>query len=125
MKTIAYAMGDHPIYKNMRPILLKRIKILSKDILRNLATTYFMTDKGVQEFEDNLVSKLENMPEIDKDTIYFDGIKRIEEKLQNIFEEYPNSRVVVFIDDLDRCSPETALQIFESVKVFLEINGFE
>ena len=111
--------------KICRPILLKRIKILSKDILRNLATTYFMTDKGVQEFEDNLVSKLENMPEIDKDTIYFDGIKRIEEKLQNIFEEYPNSRVVVFIDDLDRCSPETALQIFESVKVFLEINGFE
>jgi hypothetical protein len=124
MKTIAYAMGEHPIYKNMKPILLKSIKILSRDILRNLATTYFMTEKGVQEFEENFLSKLENLPEIDKDTIYFDGIKKIEEKMQSIFVEYPSSRIVVFIDDLDRCSPETALQVFESVKVFLEIKGF-
>ncbi|MBA2268430.1 MAG: hypothetical protein H0W19_08865 [Nitrosopumilus sp.] len=26
--------------------------------------------------------------------------------------------------DLDRCSPETAVEVFESIKVFLDIEGF-
>lgn len=38
MKTIAYAMGEHPIYKDLKPIIIRGLEILSKDILRNLAT---------------------------------------------------------------------------------------
>ncbi len=33
-------------------------------------------------------------------------------------------RIVIFIDDLDRCSPKRALEVFESVKVFLDVEGF-
>ena len=124
MKTIAFAMGEHPIYKDIKPILIRGLEILSKDILRNLATRYVMTEQGFKEFEEKLIPKLENLPEIDKDTIYFDGIKKVENKIQEIFQTYPTSRIVVFIDDLDRCSPETALEVFESVKVFFEIDGF-
>ena len=93
-------MGEHPIYKNLKPILLRGMEILSKDILRNLATHYFMTDKGVGEFEEKLITKLESLPEIDKDTIYFDGVRKIEEKMAEILQQYPNSRIVVFVDDL-------------------------
>ena len=32
-------------------------------------------------------------------------------------------RLVVFIDDLDRCTPEKAIEVFESIKVFFEIKG--
>ena len=31
--------------------------------------------------------------------------------------------IVVFIDDLDRCNPEKALEILESVKSFLDVEG--
>jgi len=34
-----------------------------------------------------------------------------------------NRRIYVFIDDLDRCLPEDALTIFESIKLFLDANG--
>jgi KAP family P-loop domain len=124
MKTIAYAMGDHPIYNNIKPILIRGLEILSKDILRNLATRYVMTEEGFKEFEEKLIPKLEKLPEIDKDTIYFDGIKKVEDKIREISQIYTTSRIVVFIDDLDRCSPETALEVFESVKIFFEIDGF-
>ena len=123
MKTIAFAMGEHPIYKSIKPILIKGIENISKGILHNLTTKYLLTSEDSKDFEKKLFSKLENLYEIDKDTIYFDGIKKIEEKMESIFENHPNSKVVVFIDDLDRCSPETALEVFESIKVFLEMKG--
>ncbi len=35
----------------------------------------------------------------------------------------PNFKMVIFIDDLDRCFPQTALEIIESIKSFLDIEG--
>jgi hypothetical protein len=34
------------------------------------------------------------------------------------------SRVVIFIDDLDRCLPENALEVLESIKLFFDLVGF-
>lgn len=34
------------------------------------------------------------------------------------------NRIVVFVDDLDRCLPENALQVLESMKLFFDLNGF-
>jgi KAP family P-loop domain len=33
-------------------------------------------------------------------------------------------RIVVFVDDLDRCLPENALQVLESMKLFFDLPGF-
>lgn len=33
-------------------------------------------------------------------------------------------RIVVFVDDLDRCLPESALQVLESMKLFFDFDGF-
>ena len=33
-------------------------------------------------------------------------------------------RIVVFVDDLDRCLPESALQVVESMKLFFDLEGF-
>ena len=81
-------------------------------------------DHGIEEFEKGLYPKIEHLDEIDKDTIYFDGINKIEGEITKIIDKHPNSRVVVFIDDLDRCSPKKALEVFESIKVFLDLKGF-
>jgi hypothetical protein len=124
MKTIAYAMGEHPVYKNIRPILLKGIGIFTKGILHRLVTQYLITEKEYEEFEKNLTPKMELLAEVDKQTIYFDGLEKIEKEMERILQLYPNTRVVVFIDDLDRCSPKTVLEVFESTKVFLGIKGF-
>ena len=80
-----------------------------------------MTEKGLQELETRLLPKMELLSKVDKDTIYFDGVQKIEEEMKKISKK---NRIVVFIDDLDRCSPATALEVFESIKVFLGIEGF-
>jgi hypothetical protein len=78
----------------------------------------------VEEFKETILPKMDLLTEIDKDTIYFDGIYKIEEDMRAIMKEYTSTRVVVFIDDLYRCSPKKALEVFESIKVFLGIDGF-
>ena len=34
-----------------------------------------------------------------------------------------NLKLVIFVDDLDRCTPEKAAEIFESIKLFFDIDG--
>src|SRR5581483_1839172 len=40
------------------------------------------------------------------------------------FVEGGARRVVVFIDDLDRCLPLNALEVLESMKLFFDLEGF-
>jgi predicted KAP-like P-loop ATPase len=50
---------------------------------------------------------------------------RVKEELENIRvkKDTKNFRLVIFIDDLDRCTPERALEILESIKTFFDIEG--
>ncbi|HXT84439.1 MAG TPA: P-loop NTPase fold protein [Verrucomicrobiae bacterium] len=50
--------------------------------------------------------------------------ERLADALNKIKEKISSPRVVVFIDDLDRCNPEKALEILESIKAFFDIEGF-
>ncbi|MBI3538348.1 MAG: SUMF1/EgtB/PvdO family nonheme iron enzyme, partial [Chloroflexi bacterium] len=34
-----------------------------------------------------------------------------------------NARLVVFVDDLDRCLPEKAIEVLEAIKLFLDVKG--
>lgn len=51
----------------------------------------------------------------------------LKEELQAIRDdnddEYNDFRIVIFIDDLDRCTPERALELLESIKTFFDIEG--
>jgi predicted KAP-like P-loop ATPase len=66
------------------------------------------------EFEPGKVG-LQNQVEED---LYYDNLKAIETTL-----EKTEKKIVVFIDDLDRCAPDKILEVLESTKVFLDIKG--
>jgi hypothetical protein len=102
--------------------MLRGIGIIGRDILRNLALRYAMTEKGLKERKTS--SQMDFLSKIDKDTIYFDGLRKIEEEMQKISNTNSHNRIVIFIDDLDRCSPKTAIEVFESIKAFLGLEGF-
>lgn len=121
MKTVAYAMAELPKYREVKKVLLRGLGIIGKDLLRNLALKYAMTEKGLEDLEKNILPKMEILSKVDKDTIYFDGIQKIEEEMHEIIK---TNRIVVFIDDLDRCNSKKALEVFESTKIFLDIEGF-
>ncbi|HEX7335491.1 MAG TPA: P-loop NTPase fold protein [Pyrinomonadaceae bacterium] len=36
---------------------------------------------------------------------------------------FKNQRLVIFVDDLDRCLPEKAIEVLEAIKLFLDVKG--
>lgn len=56
------------------------------------------------------------------ESIYFD-LRSVLQAL-TLGHRNPSLRLVVLIDDLDRCLPEKAIQVLESVKLFLNVPGF-
>ena len=71
--------------------------------------------------EKNLLPKMDILSSVDKETVYFEGIEKIENEMKKVLKSH---EIVVFIDDLDRCEPDKALEVLESIKVFLDIEGF-
>ena len=51
--------------------------------------------------------------------LYYAELDAIETSLKET-----DKKIVVFIDDLDRCAPDKILEVLESTKVFLEIKNF-
>ena len=48
----------------------------------------------------------------------------VKDELERINKnETKNLKLVIFVDDLDRCTPERALEILESIKTFFDIEG--
>ena len=79
-----------------------------------------------------LPDALKDLSESIQKTKRIEHIQKIQfkEQFQHRFEEIiktyyinRNKKVVIFIDDLDRCLPEKALEIIESIKTFMDIEG--
>lgn len=53
---------------------------------------------------------------------HFDFINKFEDKFDKLVKKYveENGRLVIFIDDLDRCLPENAITVMEALKLYLD-----
>lgn len=124
LKTLAFGMSKHEKYEKVSTSIWNGLKIISKDLLKQFFTQSILTEEGWNEIQTKLTEKMKLLQQFDQETIYFDGLKLIEDEMEKIRETDESSRIVVFIDDLDRCSPKKALEVLESIKVFLDIRGF-
>jgi formylglycine-generating enzyme required for sulfatase activity len=66
--------------------------------------------------------------EREKTKIFSEHVQSLEQfqgKFQWLVKEYvqPQGKLVVFIDDLDRCMPEKAIEVLEAIKLFLDVEG--
>jgi formylglycine-generating enzyme required for sulfatase activity len=52
------------------------------------------------------------------------SLEQFERELRAVIEKYVQpKRLVVFVDDLDRCLPEKAVDVLEAIKLFLDVEG--
>lgn len=84
-------------------------------------------DRGLPEHVEDLLAAVRR----EVHTYRIEHLQSVEQ-FEALFHEalrlaFPNSetpgRLIVFVDDLDRCLPEKALEILEAIKLFLEVEG--
>jgi hypothetical protein len=57
-------------------------------------------------------------------SFYHASFRALEDAFAKFAAAGTDRRIVVFVDDLDRCLPENALQVLESMKLFFDLSGF-
>ena len=75
-------------------------------------TFTFSPAKASNEMKE--ISKIANTQ-----SLYFDSFKYLEKSIK----QFGDLSFVVFIDDLDRCAPDKIIQMFESIKLFMDFPG--
>jgi len=122
LKTVAYELANHQKFGGMSKTILNGLTITGKDLIQDISLKMLSNKENIDDELENMMDFLNGLA---RDSIYFEGLKKIKSQMQQIREsEGKDYRIVVFIDDLDRCSPEKALQVLESIKLFLDIEGF-
>ena len=105
-----------------RPELNKLQDNISKALSSLISATSVGLSLGIANIELN-PGEGKNDETDKQETLYYSKFKQIEMALKEVNKEN-NLRIVVFIDDLDRCAPDKVLEVLESIKIFLGISGF-
>jgi hypothetical protein len=132
LKSIAYALPAEKQFEELKQKLeTSAINFLKKtpDILTSIISKYAseedeISHEMIDSFKRELNSKIQLIAELDRDTVYFDGFEEIKKEIKNLRLNNPAFRIIVFVDDLDKCSPKKALEILELIRVFHDIEGF-
>ena len=52
------------------------------------------------------------------------NLEQFQREFFNLVQKhFKNQRLVIFVDDLDRCLPEKAIEVLEAIKLFLDVEG--
>ncbi|HYY85835.1 MAG TPA: P-loop NTPase fold protein, partial [Nitrososphaeraceae archaeon] len=132
LKNIAFALPTEKQFEVLKQKLeTGAINFLKKtpDILTSIISKYAseedeISNEMLDTFKKELNSKIQLIAELDRDTLYFDGLDEIKKEIRNLRLDNPSFRIIVFVDDLDKCSPKKALEILELIRIFHDIEGF-
>ena len=132
LKNIAYTLPADKEFENLKQKLeTSAINFLKRtpDILTSIISKYAseedeISHEMINTFKKELNSKIQLIAELDRDSIYFDGFREINKEIKNLRKDNPAFRIVIFVDDLDKCSPGKAFEILEMIRVFHDIEGF-
>jgi hypothetical protein len=122
LKTVGYSMAGHPRFDTLSKTIFRGLTIVSKDMMEHIAMQVVAKQNSANDEE--IDQKMDYINKMYRDSVYYEGLDKIKREMHAIRQEDPECRVVIFIDDLDRCSPNKALEILESIKLFLDIEGF-
>lgn len=82
-------------------------------------------EKMKREFDHVTFDDVEDFVDENKPAL-LEGIELIRDDILPLIrgiEQNEDLKLIVFVDDLDRCTPEKAAEIFESIKVFFDLKG--
>jgi hypothetical protein len=137
VRTIILHLEDHveklENEKSPKTVIFKNLRDKFRKVgLAIVQSSTATAEAGAASFQTDIGKAYDNYKS--EGSFFKDGVRvqfykhisdNIKEQLEKIRSEKDteNFRIVLFIDDLDRCTPERALEILESIKTFFDIEG--
>ncbi|MBO5739741.1 MAG: hypothetical protein J6R52_01590 [Alphaproteobacteria bacterium] len=101
---------------------IKNIKSLLKSLW--VAIESISVNSPITKFPISMTFNVEHFRrQLNKLTIKEDMLQNAKRELANYIKSLPHEKMVLIVDDLDRCRPDTAVKILETVKHFFDIDG--
>ena len=109
LKSIAYSIETNDEFKETSNKIKKAMPIITKNVFDGILTKF--SGVSLSKIIDEINCGMEDLSKLEKGTIHYDGLLNVSKELKD-----SNKKIIVFIDDLDRCSPEknnTGFRIYE------------
>ena len=118
IKSVLLSLDENVLRRGLRKIISKRQLLAGGKILFIILASYFHLTRVADEIWDRL-------------SVDARSRNIIRNQMAGMFQQWsgttkrsPNGRtMVVFIDDLDRCSSDVILEICEAMKLYLDVRG--
>jgi len=127
LRTIELALEDHikrneTKWETVRNAIIRTANAFSESTKANIGITGIASAQI--DFE-KLVNSFKGDGTIgnDVDVIYYHATDFLNMALSQLRKSDSDYRIVIFIDDLDRCLPEKSLEVIESIKSFFDLEG--
>lgn len=92
-----------------------------KRFTKSMAVALTLKLPGVEFDSHKAAEQWQSAEEIRSD--YFSWLDELQKALNDIRRSDPDKRIVIMIDDLDRCLPHKVIDVLESIKVMLDVSG--
>jgi len=91
------------------------------DLLENIAQARQQGDLAAARALHNQVRRATATLEQER----IESLDRFQQEFRTVIEKYvlPHGYFVIFVDDLDRCLPDKAVEVLEAIKLFLNVPG--
>ncbi|MGZ5541096.1 MAG: KAP family P-loop NTPase fold protein [Bacteroidia bacterium] len=102
---------------------------LTIDLSKKIILSYIKDKTGMEidniKNDDFLELKGESYINFNELTKYYESINKFEQDFKKLLSHHvgENGKLIVFIDDLDRCLPENSISILESLKLYFDISN--
>ncbi|MBA7564650.1 RNA polymerase sigma factor RpoD [subsurface metagenome] len=93
-----------------------------KRLTVSMASAMTLKVPGVEFDSHRAIEQWQSVEEIRSD--YFNWLDELQKALDDARRDDPDRRIVIMIDDLDRCLPHKVVEVLESIKVMLDVSGF-
>lgn len=126
-EVILACLGRNTTKKKVKSEAKALLGFMGKGFLRLLSGVKVQVGAGAAKTTVDLNSVLKGLSEETADYLHpeADYLNQFESALGGWLNSYlgKSERMVVFIDDLDRCLPEVALQVLEALKLYLNMEN--
>jgi hypothetical protein len=123
IQTILLAMKGDPdfIEASRHEAFKKRLVAVSQDLAKYAAKVGTRLIPGGIIRESDIDDLWRAFSSDISDGSLFEFVNRFEDEFKKLVDDYvDDSYLVVFIDDLDRCLPENAIEVMEALKLYLD-----